>query len=118
MLNKNKELEAVISVKDAQILDLSGKIADINQSLSAASKKNEILETHLEETKKIEPMLDVRKNYINVLEDKVRNLERLCSNMNEENCKLKYGIDRLETFRFHSFLAAMEKGTTLLQSQY
>lgn len=114
----NKELKENLAVKEARISDLSGQIADVKRSLNATSTKNKILECQLEELKKIEPMLDVRKNYINVLEDKIRQLEELCSNMNEENCKLKCGISRLENFRFHSLLALMGKDTTLLQGQY
>lgn len=114
----NKELKENLAVKEAQILDLSGQIADVKQSLSAATTKNNVLESQLDELKKIEPMLDIRKNYIKVLEDKIRQMEELCINMNEENCKLKYGIGRLEKFRYHSFLAAMGKDETLLQGQY
>lgn len=114
----NNELKENLAVKEAQIVDLSGQIADVKRSLSATSMKNKILESQLEEMKKIEPMLDVRKNYINVLEDKMRHLDELCSSVNEENCKLKCEISRLENFRFHSLLAAMGKDTTLLHSQY
>ncbi len=117
MTRLNQDLTANLVVKEAQIFDLSGQLADINQSFTATSTKNKVLESQLDEVKKIEPMLDVRKNYINMLEDKVKHLERLCSNMHEENCKLKYGIDRLECFRVHSFLAAIEKDSCLLHSQ-
>ncbi|XP_037046936.1 coiled-coil domain-containing protein 102B-like [Bradysia coprophila] len=110
----NKELIESLAVKEAQILDLSGQIADVKQSFNAARIRNETLESQLEEVKKIEPMLDVRKNYINNLEEKVKHLENLCSDMNDENCKLKYGINRLESFRLHSFLAAMGRDTCLL----
>lgn len=114
----NGELKGNLVVKEAQILDLSGQIAEVKQSLSATSIKNKSLKSQLEEVKKIEPMLEVRKNYIRVLEEKLRHLDELCTNLNEENCKLKYGINRLENFRFHSFLASMGKTTNLLQSQY
>lgn len=113
----NGELKGNLLVKEAQILDLSEQIAEVKQSLSATSIKNKILESQLEAVKKIVPMLDVRKNYIHVLEEKLRHLDEVCSNLNEENCKLKYGINRLEKFRFHSLLASMGKTTNLLQSQ-
>lgn len=90
-------------------MDLSGLIAEVKQSFGAASIRNKSLESQLDEVMKVEPMLDVRKNYISYLEEKVRHLEGLCSNLNEENCKLKYGVEQLERFRFHSFLAAMER---------
>lgn len=114
----NGELTESSAVKDAQILDLSGQIAEVKQSLNATLTRNKTLESQLEEIRKIEPMLEVRKNYINVLEDKVKHLEDLCANVNEENRKLKYGIDRLECFRFHSILAAVGRDTYLLQDQY
>lgn len=118
MVHSNDELKENLAVKDAQISDLSGQLSDLKRLLSSMTIKNKNLESHLEEAKKIEPMLDVRKNYINVLEDKLRHLEALYSNMSEENCKLKYGIDWLENFRFHSFLAVMGKDTNLLHGQY
>lgn len=118
MSSLNKELKKNLAVKEAQILDLGGQLADAKRSISAITLNNKTLKSQLDEVKKIEPMLDARKNYINVLEGKIRSLEDLCSNMNDENCKLKYGIDRLEDFRFHSFLTIMEKDTTLLQGRY
>lgn len=98
-------------------MDLEGRISHIEQSFSALAMKNKLLESQLDEVKKIEPMLDVRKNYINNLEEKIKHLEEICSNLNEENCQLKHGIDRLENFRFHSLLAMMGKDTNLLQGQ-
>lgn len=114
----NEELKDNLTVKESQVLDLSAQIAEVKESLRATTMKNKILEGQLEEVKKIKPMLDIRKNYINLLENKVRNLEKFCSTLNEENCKLKFGINRLEKFRFHSFLASMGKATNLLQSQW
>lgn len=110
-----EELKGNLVVKEAHILNLSEQITEVKQSLNTTSVKNTFLESKFDEMKKVLPMLEIRKNYINILEEKVRHLENLYSSMNEENCKLKYGIDRLENFRFCSFLSSMENHTNLLQ---
>ncbi|KAJ6643124.1 hypothetical protein Bhyg_08080 [Pseudolycoriella hygida] len=113
----NKELKEHSELKDAQILDFSEQIADAHRSLTAALTKNKALESQLQELKKVEPMLDIRKSYINSLEERVSQLEILCSNLNEENRQLKCGIEQLEEYRLQYFLAMIEKDTNLFQCQ-
>lgn len=114
----NEELKASLLLKDAQILDLSGQIAVVRQTLSETTLKNTISQRQLSQVKRIQPMLDIRGNYINGLEEKIRDFEQLCSDITKENLKLKYEVHCLKTFRFHSLLASMDKTTNLLQTQY